>query len=76
MQSTTFTLEELAALLSKDNKAILSIADIMERTGWGRTKVYEAINSGKLKTIKDGRRRGSTINQFNQFIEDLERGHD
>jgi len=57
-------------------KAILSIPDVMDLTGWGRTKVYEAINSGRLKTIKDGRRRGVTINQFNQFIEDLERGHD
>ena len=52
MQSATLTRAELVALLSKDNKAILSIPDIMERTGWGRTKVYEAINSGKLKTIK------------------------
>jgi len=77
MQTVTLSKAELAILLRKDNKAILSIPDIMERTGWGRTKIYEAINSGKLQTIKVGRRRGSTINQFNEFIERLElRGED
>ena len=63
---------DMVALLSKGEKAILSIQDIMDRTGWGRSKVYDAINSGRLETIKDGRRRGSTINQFNRFLDRLE----
>jgi len=34
-----------------------SIKDFMERHGIGRNCVYEEITSGRLKTIKVGRRR-------------------
>lgn len=45
-----------------------SIADAGRALGIGRTKVYELINSGALKTIKIGRRRLIRVSSIEALV--------
>jgi excisionase family DNA binding protein len=46
-----------------------SIAGTIGATGLGRTKIYELINAGRLKTIKIGRRTLVRTDSIRQLLE-------
>ena len=53
-------------------KLSLSIEDVKELTGFGRTKIYEAINSGQLPAKKYGKRTIILKDDLLNFLNDLE----
>ena len=53
-------------------KAFYTVAEIIEMTGLGRTKVYEEINSNSLKAKKCGSRTLVTAASFHEWAEKLE----
>ena len=50
----------------------LSIEDACKITGIGRTKIYQAINSGKLKARKLGKRTIILKQDLEVFLDSLE----
>ena len=46
-----------------------SISGTIDATGLGRTKIYELINAGKLKTVKIGRRTLVRADSIRQLLE-------
>jgi excisionase family DNA binding protein len=48
-----------------------SIKDVVARTRLSRSKVYEEMDSGRLKSVKVGRRRLVTESQLIDFIDAL-----
>ena len=53
-------------------KYSLSIEEVVNATGIGRTKVYEAINAGLLKAKKYGRRTIIMQRDLEDFLSNLE----
>lgn len=53
-------------------KIAMSIEQASQATGLGRTKLYEAINSGELMARKYGKRTIILIHDLEQFIQRLE----
>ncbi|MGO9386111.1 MAG: helix-turn-helix domain-containing protein [Mycobacterium sp.] len=51
-----------------------SVEDVMERLKLGRSKVYEELGSGRLRSIKVGRRRLVSEAAIVDFINHLEAG--
>jgi excisionase family DNA binding protein len=51
------------------DKLTVSIADASNAVGVGRSKVYELINSGQLKTIKIGRRTLITVESIRALVD-------
>lgn len=54
------------------DKRAFSIAEFSRRWGWGNNTTYNLINSGKLKSVKIGRRRVITAQQEADFAASLE----
>jgi len=54
------------------SKRAFSIDEFSKQWGWGKNKTYELINSGKLKSVKLGRRRVITVQQVAEFTAELE----
>ncbi len=52
-------------------KAFYTVAEIIEMTGLGRTKVYEEINSNSLKAKKCGSRTLVTAASFHEWKDHL-----
>lgn len=50
----------------------LSIEDVQEMTGLGRTKIYQLINSGQIKCKKIGKRSLVLRVDLEKFLSDLE----
>lgn len=50
----------------------LSIEDVQTQTGIGRTKVYQAINSGQLRARKLGRRTIILKDDLDAFLANLD----
>lgn len=50
---------------------VVSIAEAQKILGLGRTSLYAAIASGKLKTKKSGRRTLVETSALRKFVEDL-----
>ena len=48
-----------------------SIKDVVARTNLSRSKVYEEMDSGRLKSVKVGRRRLVTESQLIDYIDSL-----
>jgi excisionase family DNA binding protein len=48
-----------------------SIKDVVGRTRLSRSKVYEELDSGRLKSVKVGRRRLITESQLIDYINSL-----
>jgi excisionase family DNA binding protein len=59
--------EELPAV----DKRCLSVDETATAVGLGRTKIYELINEGKLKSVKVGRRRLVPAAAVDEFLETL-----
>jgi excisionase family DNA binding protein len=53
-------------------KAFYTVAEIIEMTGLGRTKVYEEINSNSLKAKKCGARTLVAVEAFHEWRDGLE----
>ena len=49
-----------------------AIAEVPAITGLGRTKIYEYMNSGKLKSRKIGKRRIILKEDLEHFLKNLE----
>jgi excisionase family DNA binding protein len=56
------------------NARLNSVEDVMERLKLGRSKVYEELGSGRLRSIKVGRRRLVSEAAIVEFINHLEAG--
>ena len=55
----------------KPNRRLWSINEVIHSLGVGRTTTYDLIASGKLKTVKIGRRRFVTAEALDAFIAGL-----
>jgi excisionase family DNA binding protein len=53
-------------------KLSLSIEEVRQATGIGRTKIYEAINSGKLPARKFGKRTVVLKDDLDAFLDSLQ----
>ena len=54
-------------------KAALSVDELCEDVACGKNRIYDAINSGELKSIKYGRRRMVRPQARDEWLESLER---
>ena len=54
------------------NALSYTIEEATKITGLGRTRIYEELNSGRLKGVKAGRRTLITHVSIQQWLEDLE----
>ena len=50
-------------------KLLLTVGEVCEKTGWGRTLVYKLLASGDLKSIKVGRTRRIPSTALDEFID-------
>jgi excisionase family DNA binding protein len=50
-------------------KLLLTVGEVCERTGWGRTLVYKLLASGDLRSIKVGRTRRIPSSALDEFID-------
>jgi excisionase family DNA binding protein len=62
----------MTAELAELEKRLFSVENIMPMCNLGRTKVYEEMDSGRLRSVKVGRRRLVSAGALNEFIEKLE----
>lgn len=46
----------VSALASRDGAEVLSVAEVIHATGFGRTTIYNAMSTGALRARKLGRR--------------------
>jgi excisionase family DNA binding protein len=53
-------------------KALYSIPEIIEMIGIGRTRLYQELNSGKLKAVKIGKRTCVTKASLEAWLSKLE----
>lgn len=56
------------------DKVAYSIAEVLQATSLGRTRVYEAIKAGKIKTRKFGGRRIVLAEDLRAFLKSLPEG--
>jgi excisionase family DNA binding protein len=64
----------MAAELAELEKRLFSVENIMQMLGIGRTKVYQEMDSGRLRSVKVGRRRLVSAAALEEFINQLESG--
>lgn len=53
-------------------KLLLCPEEVAEALGLGRSKVYELLASGRLRSVKVGRSRRVTVDQLQTFVAELE----
>lgn len=63
-------------LADQVNARLNSVETVIERLGLGRSKVYEELGSGRLRSVKVGRRRLVSESALIEYIELLESGGD
>lgn len=51
-----------------NQRIALTVEDAIAVTGYSRNKLYDAINSGDLRSFKDGRRRMISRKALEEFI--------
>jgi excisionase family DNA binding protein len=56
------------------HKLLCNVKEVMQVTGLGRSKIYEYILSGELRSIKVGRRRLIPTDAIPEFIAQLQAG--
>ena len=59
---------------SRVNARLNSVEEVIQRVGLGRTKLYEEISSGRLRSIKVGSRRLISEAALHDYIASLESG--
>jgi excisionase family DNA binding protein len=62
-----------AGRVGTEERLAVSPADAARLTGVGRTKLYEAIGSGALRSLKIGKRRLITIEALRDWLAAAER---
>ena len=55
-----------------NSKLVLSINDVIALTGFGRTKLYEELNSGCLPAKKFGKRTVIILSDLEEYLSQLE----
>jgi excisionase family DNA binding protein len=60
--------------LTEATARLHSVEDVMGRLNLGRSKVYELLGSGRIRSIKVGRRRLVSDASLVAFINELEAG--
>jgi len=58
------------------DKQLLTIAEVCELTRLGRTRVYDELRTGRLRSIKVGRRRLVPDAAISEWIDSLPAGYD
>lgn len=53
-------------------KQYLTVNEVIQSTGLGRTKLYEEINTGRLKAKKCGRRTLISITDYKEWLDQLD----
>lgn len=66
----------MADLTAQVNARLNSIESTMAQLGLGRSKVYELIATGELRSVKVGRRRLVSDAAINEFVTRLDLGGD
>lgn len=66
----------MAGLIAQTNARLNSIESTMAQLGLGRSKVYELIAAGELRSVKVGRRRLVSDAAINEFVARLDVGGD
>lgn len=66
----------MSELTAQVNARLNSIESTMAQLGLGRSKVYELIASGELRSVKVGRRRLVSDTAINEFVAHLDFGGD
>lgn len=61
-------------LADQANARLNNVETVIERLGLGRSKVYEELGSGRLRSVKVGRRRLVSESALIEYIERLENG--
>ena len=56
------------------DKLMHGVGEASERTGLGRSTLYELMRSGRLGSVKVGTRRLIPAAELQRFVESLERG--
>lgn len=59
--------------MSTDQKLSYTVEEAVAATGFARSRIYQAIGDGTLRTIKAGRRRMVSRKALEDFIAKLER---
>jgi excisionase family DNA binding protein len=62
----------MPAELAELEKRLFSVENVMQMCNLGRTKVYEEMDSGRLRSVKIGRRRLVSAAALDEFIAQLE----
>jgi excisionase family DNA binding protein len=57
-----------------DAKVLLTVGEVAEMLGLGRSKVYELIASGAIQSVKIGRARRVHYDAVDAYVEQLRRG--
>ncbi|WP_072689369.1 helix-turn-helix domain-containing protein [Rhodococcus marinonascens] len=58
--------------MSAQHARLLTIPQTMEALSLGRSKVFELIESGEIRSVKIGRSRRIPMSAINEYIERLE----
>ena len=53
------------------DKLAYSVAETTKATGFGRTRIYQEIKEGRLKTIKLGRRTAILAEELRRWLNEL-----
>lgn len=56
----------------KEEKALYSVPEVIEMAGIGRTRLYQELNSGRLKAVKIGKRTCITKAGLESWLSKLE----
>ncbi len=62
----------MTEMVAELEKRLFSVENIMQMCGLGRTKVYQEMDSARLRSVKIGRRRMVTAAALDEFIALLE----
>lgn len=64
----------MADIVPEGEARLHGLDTVMERTNLGKTQVYKEFESGRLRSVKIGRRRLVSESALNEFITELEHG--
>jgi excisionase family DNA binding protein len=53
------------------NPVLLTVEDAAQALALGRTKVYELVESGALRSVKIGRSRRIPVQALHEFVSDI-----
>lgn len=54
--------------MDNDEKVLIPVSQIEKKTDLGHTQVYKEINSGRLRTLKVGKRRFTTPEWLSDWV--------